>query len=549
MTPSPVEHPQTPPADTTSAGQIDQIAQEILDTGVRWWVVVDDYDGRAVRFAAEMEKLGPDDAARLLQVLLEKDGGALASWMTLPIMSRLHDSGLISGEQFAAISNAFASAYNEGKFSDAQMRQFLQVFSLQNVSPGNAADQFGQLRTFLQAGGNSPAMQTFRENFAASLLKDAIGENWAGNQPGLALQICADSGDPDMAARVFATVVEGAASDPVARAAIMDKLLHAVGEASIGYENSRPMGATNPLETLINSVARQSATYQWNEISVAIARYAGSANDTNDVFYDPYSHKPVEGISQALTNLIAGPQGNAVFTELSRWETNPIGGKSGHAQQYGLNAIQLGGLLRLTAFNPDNPQADQALDAVQQWAQMRKDFLNGVQRDDYPPGMDVSQARQDLAMLGGAAIDAVSQMKIDQDNRAAATKQLVSFVVDLALSAVPGGGTISSLVSKDLKAAFGDNARINGLIDQALKSGDKLTSAQIQQLKDGIADVVDGEAGDLDTLKATVGSFVQAAVLTGLPRGTQDDPGNDSYTDVLQGTQVVQTEVDDVRGD
>src|SRR3546814_4116649 len=92
------------------------------------------------------------------------------------------------------------------------------------------------------------------------------------------------------------------------------------------------------------------------------------------------------------------------------------------------------------------------MDAVQEWIQVRKDYLNGVQRDDYPAGMDISTARQQLGMMGGAAFDAVKTMQIDAENREAATKALVGFVIDVGLSVVPGGGTLSGLVAKDLKA-------------------------------------------------------------------------------------------------
>src|SRR3546814_13023800 len=77
--------------------------------------------------------------------------------------------------------------------------------------------------------------------------------------------------------------------------------------------------------------------------------------------------------------------------------------------------------------------------------------------DDYPAGMDISTARQQLGMMGGAAFDAVKTMQIDAENREAATKALVGFVIDVGLSVVPGGGTLGGLVAKDLKASYGNH--------------------------------------------------------------------------------------------
>lgn len=498
-----------------------------------------------------MEKLSPEDGARLTQVILEKDRGALSSWMTMPIVSKMHAEGRISDGQFSAMSQSFATAYNQGKLSDAQVSQFLQLSSLGDLAPGIARDQFTQMRSFLNAAGNTPEMNQFREKLAEKLLGTTLTSNGvSGNfhDSGLAMQIAADSGDPDMAARVFATVVERSGSTPELKQAATKKLLDAISQSSIGFRNSHGVvDTTNPLATLIGSVARQPSTQQWNDIAVSIARHAGSANDKSDAYYDMYSHKPVAETSAALSQLLSGSQGNAVLNALTVWDTTPVDGKSGHAQQYGVNAAQLGGLLRQTAFNPDNPQQASAMKAVQDWANVRKEFLNDPSKG--PAGMTVSQARQDLSMLSGASMDSISGMKIDENNRAEATKQLIGFVVDMAVTVLPGGGAVSKLVNKaDLTEMFGNNPAVGRLIDQALSQGDKLTTAQLTSLKDAIAKEVNGQNGDLKALQKTVGTFIQNSIASGLPKGPPESTQDDSYSVVVANSQVVQTEIDDVRG-
>src|SRR3546814_784560 len=95
MNPMPTEHPQPPPpADiATSDEQIQQTAEEILDTGVRP-IIADDYDARAVKFGEEIANLPPEDRARLIQELLRQDPGALHSW--LEMRSEEHTSELQS---------------------------------------------------------------------------------------------------------------------------------------------------------------------------------------------------------------------------------------------------------------------------------------------------------------------------------------------------------------------------------------------------------------------------------------------------------------------
>src|SRR5690606_28787732 len=115
--------------------------------------------------------------------------------------------------------------------------------------------------------------------------------------------------------------------------------------------------------------------------------------------------------------------------------------------------------------------------------------------------------------------DAVQQMKIDQDNRAAATEALVGFVVDLGLSVVPGGGKLGSLVAGDLKTAFGNNETVNRIIDQA----------------------------DLEALRTTASNFVSASVVSGLSEGSQAD-GGQSHRDIVKThVQNVQDDIQDNR--
>lgn len=532
--------PTAPPSDA----QIAQTAKDILGTGDRP-IIADDYDARAVRFGQEMSALSPPDRARLLDEVMRQDPGALDSWLKLDIIDRMHGEGRMTQGEYGAIAEGFVHACNTpGGFGQEQAEAFLQVRALTDRAPALVDQQFQQMRSFLDAAGSGTEVQAFREQFAETLLSRGLGEQsaWAFHAPGLAMQIAADSGDPAMAARVFNDVLEANGGSEATRT----RLLDAIGQSSIGFQNSLGGvdGLVNPLATLIDSVARQPGTGQWNDIAIAIARYADSA--ANEVFYDFYTDKPLPELSGALSNLLSGTHGTAVLDALTQWDTSAAPGGDGHAQRFGQNAIDLGNLLRLTAFNPDNPRADAAMATVEAWAGLRKDYLNGVE-GQYPPGMSVSQAREQLGMLGGAAFDAVQQMKIDQDNRAAATQALVGFVVDLALSAVPGGGKVSGLIAGDLKSAFGNNPAIDRVIDQALSGGDTLPGQAIDQLKQDIARAVGEDQAALEGLRATVSNFMTGAVISGLSEGSQAD-GGQSHRDIVKThVQNVQDDIQDNR--
>ncbi|MFC4726999.1 hypothetical protein [Coralloluteibacterium thermophilus] len=551
----PLRQPPMEPGVGAAASerQLRDTASEILGTGERRFLR-DDYDARMEAFAEELAGLSPEDGARLVAELTTQDPGALNSWLKLDTLDRLHGEGRVDQAGYQAVADAFASGYARGDIDQQQAETFLQQYTLDGMAPGHRIDAWTQARDFI--GAMEPARaDAFREAYATSLLERVADGGGQFHTSGVAMQLIADAGDPHMAARVFSQVTEAAGAgigDPAqaasARAEARATLLEAIGESSIGFENSDGAfeGLRNPLATLIDSVAAQPDTQQWNEVAVEIARYAEASND--DIFFDPYTDKPIASTAEALSGLLSGEQGEAVLDALTTRDSASTRGGDGHAQEYGQNAIDLGNLLRITAFNPDNPAAGDAMQAVKDYAQTYKDFLNGVDRS-YPPHLNDADAPQSeavnrLGILGGAAFDAITQSKIDLDNREAATQQLVGFAVDLAVSAVPGGGAVSRLVGSDLKAVFGNNPAIDRVIDQALQGGDTLGSAAVDQLKQDIAGALSEGQVDLEVLRDQVNGFVVDTMLDGL----RDVDGHTYRNQVENTIEAVQTDITQNRG-
>lgn len=505
--------------------EIKKTASDILDTGDRF-LIADDYDSRMVRFSQEMARLDTDSRARLVQQLLSKDHGAMQSWMKLDILDRMHQEGRTDAAGYAAVADGFAQAYASGRIDQGKAEGFLQIPSLSERAPALLDRQWKQLRAFLAAGDGTPAMQAFREQFAGKLLADGHGPH----APGIAMQIAADSGDPGMAARVFASI-------PADK---RDAALQAIGQSSIGFQNSLGAvdGLKNPLSVLIDSVAQLPASKDADALAVQLARYASSAD--HQIFYDMYSDKPIGPLSTSLTHLLAGEHGKAVLDELGNWDMSGVPGKDGHALQFGENAIELGNLLRMTIFNPDNKESAAAMQTITAWTQLRKEIASTGKEQD---GVSVSDARSQLAMLGGAAMDAMQQAKLDSDQRAAANEQLVGFVVDVALSAVPGGGSISGTVGTQLKTVFGNNPRLDGVIDEALKGADTLSTAQTDALKKKLAGALGGDQQALETFRLDASNFIKQSVLSGLPEN-----GPYASVDSVKGNiQNVMDSIDDNR--
>src|SRR3546814_21176445 len=118
--------------------------------------------------------------------------------------------------------------------------------------------------------------------------------------------------------------------------------MDSIGPSVSGLRNSQCVVArlVNPLATLIDSVALQPDTTQWNDIAVAIGRYAESSND--DIFFDFYNDdKPFPDPAQALGNLLGSEHGDAIMTALAPWDSTGVAGSAGPATQFGQNATEL----------------------------------------------------------------------------------------------------------------------------------------------------------------------------------------------------------------
>lgn len=99
--------------------EIQQKASEILDTGVRFWIIKDDYEQRMDVFAQELERLPADQRDDLFAEILDQDSGALHSWLTVDRLNTLVSEGTITQRERDAIFDAFGEAYVNGSVSSS----------------------------------------------------------------------------------------------------------------------------------------------------------------------------------------------------------------------------------------------------------------------------------------------------------------------------------------------------------------------------------------------------------------------------------------------
>src|SRR5690606_36532694 len=153
---------------------IEDTASRILDVGDRrFWR--DDYEARMDAFADVLEGLDPAARAELFDEILEQDGGATLSWLTVDRLDRLVGEGRITAQERTAVLEAFGQAYLDGEIELPDALAFTSLFGSGatggiglNPDPGPLQDL---LATLEDATGNSPA---FLEAFATDVLQQRL---------------------------------------------------------------------------------------------------------------------------------------------------------------------------------------------------------------------------------------------------------------------------------------------------------------------------------------------------------------------------------------
>jgi hypothetical protein len=502
--------------------EIDVIAGGVLDTGKRR-MRVDDYEARMDRFAEEMGKLDVDSRARLLARILEKDEGALSSWLTLDRLSDRVRSGNVSVANNVKIAEGFAYAYNTGLIDTMAAADLTGFYTASAVgAPAFNAENFNRTMAFF-GSSDSAEMNAFREKFAGDMLQHCLDPRYPlpETEVALAIHIMSTSPDPDMAARVFAGF----------NASDRQRILEMLGAIGIGYDRSQGEipGLTDPMSDLIKSVAQQPNSPPYSDIAVQIVRFAQSSDD--QFFYD-HDHKPFEFRAEALSVLFLNHADPILKALTERDISKIIGSGNGEASLAGQNAIDLGNLLRITALNPDNAYQANVFARLEAYAGELKALIN-----QDPSTLTVAErerrelAKDSLAMLGAAMVDGLKEGYIDLKNDAAARKQLIGFIADVALAGLP----LNKLASDGVKSAL-NNVFENERVQKALENVagelvDKSTGALTDETKDAIAGALGEDKAFLETQKQSVNNFISNAVLSGL---TLDEADIKDYIQTLE---------------
>ena len=469
--------------------QVNAEADHIHSVGDRTlWT--DDYDARMRAFAQELGSLDADSAKRLFEKVLEKDPGATQSWLQgSRLLSQVSDP-----TQRAAVVDAFSQAYQEGKAGGPYAAlDFLSgsASSCLNAGQGLTNGSIAQMDKVLNAGDywdTDSLRQTLGQQVLTQYSVNAGPRGPEFGAAALAVHLTSGSTDPSQTARMFGGLTPdqrnavfhqvSAAGNVYARAGQADPLTQLV--QSVDYQ-----GAINPL-------AKTSDGQTYGHLSVELIRDAGQKEEdgSSALYPDLYDHEKTDpGRAAAFSQLFVDNKDDVLNTMLDpRNEKLDPSVNDGKTTYLATDSMALGNLLRGTAFEGKNPMQTQVLGAL-------KDYVAANRADLASSDPSVKdQAEIHLGGLAGVASDSVLQLKTDIDADNASKAAVVSFLVDTAVSAIPGGGSAEGVVKAVVGRAFGEGVASELVQKLGTNLIDQATGRLTDQAKDELTKLI-GDQG------------------------------------------------------
>ena len=558
-------HPQELPNNPAQAA-LDPAseAERILDVGVRWGPITDDYEARLEAFAEAMQNGDATFRQELMGEILSRDKGALNSWLSVDIIDNETDGGRISGVQRSIIGEALAGAYNDGHpaFENSPIRtadgtelevNALDGFVLQYSDSGGgdpleAADRVSAFIDLINSS-QGPEARQFREDYSGHLIEQfVLNENVDASRRQVAAGIAAQllTGDtvhnPDLAGTLQNQTAIGVL-DGLRESGDLDTFLDQValsqnrlGTASLeGLANGNPnydvrdIAMSDGLSQLMRAVAGNTSP----EAAALAVEIASSPSAHGDWFETNgrYSREVVDERTLALSSTFAS-HSEQVLDALTVYDRSGAGDPDNpNRQQYNVNVDTLGSLFDVILYNPDAPLPGVVQSRVEAYARDLTDGLNSVGNEELPAGSPFAGEDSEdligrLAVLSAGTSDAITNqweaIKSDQEARAAA----IGFVVDTILAVIPVGDLVNGQVKGALVDLLPEGAlrtAIENFSGQLINEGTgRLTAEAKEQL---------AEALGPDAANALEQSSLQDALEEGLVAGIED---NDRRTDVIE---------------
>lgn len=524
---------------------IEDTASRILDVGDRrFWR--DDYEARMDAFADVLEGLDPAARAELFDEILEQDGGATLSWLTVDRLDRLVGEGRITAQERTAVLEAFGQAYLDGEIELPDALAFTSLFGSGatggiglNPDPGPLQDL---LATLEDATGNSPA---FLEAFATDVLQQRLFPEHALVLPherdalaGILLNALDRAGGSASVHNVLTSLTD----------AQRTALLESVAGSGMAFHN--PMldgaGVRDPMAIAIEATSRHGTPQAALDLVRFVAEHS-TGNSLENHFYD-FDNKPLDARAEALSELFLA-HGDTLLADLTVADPRQTPGSTNdRSTAIGENLAALSNLLRITGLNPDNSRAAEVMAMLGDFAAANIRVGNltegtDVNNDGVVDGLDtaaIDAGNGRAAMVGAVLQDAVSSGYVDLRADIAARDAFVGFLLDVAISAIPVAGDFAarSITSRVSDALGGLDEGVRNRIAESLAAMPKeaLVDAQGQLTDAAKAAIIEALPEDyqyLEGIKSESNTFIADTILGASDRDYQVSESMSDYRDYI----------------
>lgn len=546
-------------------------------------LAAEDDTARAEALTTELETATAQERTEIIAEIGAQDPEAFNSWLSPTAVNQLVADGVITDSERGRIAEATAAAYNDGRIPTTTVAE-------PGILPGQDNDiQAAPWDSMIQYGYGSPTDITYQQNVAEfhEFFGSSSGPETAEfrlNYAGHLTDTYALNGEHDLldparesAAAVASQLVTGDPTRPGLASefasqqfwegeatGMSDDFTRFMELASAGAELfDRTMLQNRADDGLISADQAEIARLAQDDPITAFARSISTNNLPShlapfDGLQTPESGQLAVGLVELTVanpeldyglSGLGGPErleavtaavsveADAVLNHFTTPDTaRPADDPDRSIQQAKVET--LGAFFDATLFNQDVINRHGLQDAVIDYAGELHDNIQA-------PGV-FTDSVQRMGLLSASMADAVRQNQEQVEADAAAREERIGFVVDLALTAVPGD--FSGKVTDALSGSFTNealNTAVQGVSGQLIDTAsgrltDSAKSQIVEALGDDAADVLEDIGTVNGLLQNTVGVYQSLLDRENAIEGPGQTNGDLTEEEELEYLQVIQ---------
>ena len=471
-----------------------------------------DFSEQTQVFAQEALALG-EAAPDLVAELVDRYPGTPTAFASVEALQTQLDAGAITPLEFDASVAAIAGAYNDGTINFFEMSALLGFHQATQFYIAGTNEATTTFLDALDSAGAQPQFASeiaqFRENLANEVLGSEMPlSEWhmrptSGAEIAVALEALAGNG-PTAVAEHLSTLA------PDQRTYVLENASE-MGRASLNVEAQGGTTIGDPLELIVDSIIAGG----YDSLALEVVQLA-EANPRD--FFDGVNAQPDR--AQLMSDLFVN-HSEYILDNLTLGSQLLL--DDGVSTQLGQNLADLSTLLRMTAFNANNPGQSQALDALESFTNDIVAEFNELSLLGQPTAQQLGrrdELRQQIIGVAASAQDAFLGASADNQAAIESRQAVAEFLLDVVLTAAPLPSRAEEGIAGALSDALGgDNPAVRSAVERVLSDltenvVDGVTDRLTEEARDALVDALGSEAAVVAELFSDTNRFIADTILS-----------------------------------